>query len=170
MRSWGPTVFRLGALMRDAASFAPSLCSDPLTPNEFRTLAEIGLVAAGRGWLDQADRIFNALIELAPASTLPHIGLALALLNSNQPDAAVRVLERAEALVSVPHSPGTATHVSDPRDDSALIRAFHGVALKLSGRTSESFRILRGLADRPAGDHAGRISRRMLGLPEAQEA
>lgn len=156
--------------MSDAASFAPSLCSDLLTPNEFRTIAEIGLVAAGRGWLDQADRIFTALIELSPASSLPHIGLALALLNGNQPDEAVRVLERAEALVSVPHSPGTAAQMCDSRDDSALIRALHGVALKLSGRTSESFRILRGLVERPAGDHAGRISRRMLGLAEPSEA
>lgn len=149
----------------DIASWA-----DPLTPHEFRMMAEIGLVAAGRGWLDQAARIFNALIELSPASTLPHIGLALALLNGSRPEEAVRVLERAERLVSALPSPSATLQMSDSRDDSALIRAFHGVALKLSGRTSESFRILRGLTERPASDHAGRIARRMLGLPDPQEA
>jgi len=155
--------------MDDAASFAPRSCSDPLTPNEFRTMAEIGLVAAGRGWLDQANRIFSALIELYPTSSLPHIGLALALLNGNQPDDAVRALERAESLISNARATDPHPQMSDPRDDSALIRAFHGVALKLSGRTSESFRILRGLTERPGDDHAGRIARRMLGLSEAQE-
>jgi tetratricopeptide (TPR) repeat protein len=156
--------------MESGATLDTVSWADPLTPHEFRMMAEIGLVAAGRGWLDQASRIFNALIELSPASSLPHIGLALALLNSSRPEEAIRVLERAEGLVSAPHSANTALQMSDPRDDSALIRAFHGVALKLSGRTSESFRILRGLTERPADDHAGRIARRMLGLPDQQEA
>ena len=155
--------------MEDGAATGTAAWADPLTPHEFRAIAEIGLVAAGRGWLDQAGPIFNALIELSPASSLPHIGLALALLNSNRADDAVRALERAESLVSTPRVADTQGQMSDPRDDSALIRAFHGVALKLSGRTSESFRILRGLTGRPADDHAGRIARRMLGLPEAQE-
>jgi hypothetical protein len=156
--------------MESGATLDTASWADPLTPHEFRMMAEIGLVAAGLGWFDQASRIFNALIELCPASSLPHIGLALALLNSSRPEEAVRVLERAEGLVSAPPSANTTLQMSDPRDDSALIRAFHGVALKLSGRTSESFRILRGLIERPSQDHAGRIARRMLGLPEPQEA
>lgn len=156
--------------MADETATNTASWADPLTPPEFRALAEIGLVAAGRGWLDQATQIFNALIELSPASSLPHIGLALALLNNNQADDAVRTLERAESLISTSHANDTHRQMSDPRDDSALIRAFHGVALKLSGRTSESFRILRGLTGRPSDDHAGRIARRMLGLPEAQES
>ena len=155
--------------MEDETSTNTASWADPLTPLEFRAIAEIGLVAAGRGWLDQAIQIFNSLIELSPGSTLPHIGLALALLNGNQAEEAVRALERAEALILTSTTTDDHQKMSDPRDDSALIRAFHGVALKLSGRTSESFRILRGLTGRPAEDHAGRISRRMLGLPEAQE-
>jgi len=155
--------------MEDGAASNTASWADPFTPQEFRAIAEIGLVAAGRGWLDQDTQIFNALIELSPASTLPHIGLALALLNSNQADDAVRALERAESLLSPLTTVDSHQQMSDPRDDSALIRAFHGVALKLSGRTSESFRILRGLTGRPSDDHAGRIARRMLGLPEAQE-
>ncbi len=143
--------------------------ADPLTPAEFRLLAEIGFVAAGRGWLEQASQVFDALIAIAPQRTLPHIGLALALLNGQQPDAAIRVLERAEKMACSSDAGHSEPAVSDLRDDSALIRAFYGVALKLSGRTSESFRILQGLCARPSADHAGRIARSMLGMAEPEE-
>lgn len=151
---------------------------DPLVESEYRLLAEIGFVAASRGWLGQARQIFAVLMELAPQRVLPHIGLALALLNAQCADEAVRHLECVLGLFDRALIGGgqTATdgrasdRVSDPHDESALIRAYYGVALKLSGRTSESFRILRGLTDRPAADNAGRIARSMLGLPHPQEA
>ena len=144
--------------------------SDPLTPEEFRLLAEVGFVAAGRGLLGQASQIFHALIDIAPARPLPHIGLALALLNQDRAEDALRVLERADALLNSASASDLTQPASVPRDDSALVSAFYGVALKLSGRTSESFRILRGLVDRPEHDHAGRIARSMLGLTHPQEA
>ncbi len=144
--------------------------ADPLTPEEFRLLAEVGFVAAGRGRLDRAVQIFAALIEIAPARPLPHIGLALALLNRDRAEEALRVLERAEAFLKTAPTSHSTQPTSDPRDDSALVRAFYGVTLKLSGRTSESFRILRELVDRPEHDYAGRIARSMLGLTHPQEA
>jgi len=143
--------------------------ADPLAPDEFRLLAEVGFVAAGRGMVDRASQIFQALIDIAPTRPLPHIGLSLALLNSGRADDALRVLERAEGWLKGAPGSDTPPQASDPRDDYFLLRAFYGVALKLSGRTSESFRILGELTHRPEGDHAGRIARSMLGISHLQE-
>jgi predicted Zn-dependent protease len=143
--------------------------TDPFTPAEFQRLAELGFVAAGKGWLAQASQLFNSLIELEPQHALPHVGLALAFLNGGHPDDALRVLERADKLVADREAASGAREMSDLRDESALIRAFYGVALKLAGRTAESFRILQALSDRPGHDHAGRIARSMLGVTQLQE-
>ncbi len=138
--------------------------ADPFTPAEFQRLAEIAFVAAGKGWLAQASQLFGCLIDLAPQRALPHIGLALALMNGGRADEALRVLERAEKLVAEGDEASSESEMSDRRDESALIRAFYGVALKLAGRTAECFRILQALSDRPGHDHAGRIARSMLGV------
>lgn len=143
--------------------------ADPLAPDEYRLLAEVGFVAAGHGMVDRASQIFQALIDIAPARPLPHIGLSLALLNSGRFDEALRVLERAEGWLTTAQRLDTPQEASDSRDDHALIRAFYGVALKLSGRTSESFRILGELTNRPESDRAGRIARSMLGISHLQE-
>lgn len=143
--------------------------ADPFTPAEFQRLAEIGFVAAGKGWLAQASQVFRPLIDIAPHRTLPHIGLALALLNGGKPEEALRVLEQAQRIVSNSETPASEAELSDRRDDSALIQAFYGVALKLAGHTTESFRILEGLSGRPSHDRAGRIARSMLGMVQMQE-
>lgn len=143
--------------------------TDPFAPAEFQRLAELGFVAAGKGWLAQASQLFSCLIDLAPRRALPHIGLALALLNGGRPDDALRVLERADKLVAEGDVASSDAEMSDRRDESALIRAFYGVALKLAGHTTESFRILQSLSDRPGHDHAGRIARSMLGVTQSQE-
>ena len=58
-------------------------------------LTEIGLVAAGRGMLSEAETIFAALEAVRPESEIPLVGRAIAHLNRNSTAAAVRLLEQA---------------------------------------------------------------------------
>lgn len=64
-----------------------------LDSDEIRTLTEIGFLAAGNGYVDQAQRIFNALRLIRPDRAFPLIGLAVTFMNARQIPRAVRLLE-----------------------------------------------------------------------------
>lgn len=103
--------------------------------NEVRLLTEIGFLAAARGDVRRAQRIFGALEHIRPASAAVYVGLALSHLNNASADEALRILERGLRLV--------------PGDDAPLLHAFRALAFQSSGRSSERMRALRQSGNHP---------------------
>lgn len=66
-----------------------------LESHEIRTLTEIGFLAAGNGYIEQALCIFNALRLIRPERAFPLIGLAVTRMNTGQTRHAVQLLEAA---------------------------------------------------------------------------
>jgi len=134
-------------------------------------LTEIGFLAAGRGQFEQARTIFGALIQLRPNRAFPHVGLAMAMINQGRAaEAAVALAAARRALESIVASVEVGAAGVDLRDEHATLSAYYGLALQMAGHSAESSKILGGLADRPAGDPAGRIARSMLGLRAVEES
>lgn len=120
-----------------------------LSADDARLLAEVGFLAAGAGDAARAEIIFNALRRLRPDRAYPVVGLAVAWMNANRAHDAVRLLE--------------GTVAPDPAD-RALLDAWRGFALQLSGRRAESVRLLETLA---TGESEGaRLARGLLGTPQ----
>ena len=122
-----------------------------LEADDARFLAEVGMLAAGRGDVPHADAIFDALRRLRPQRAYPLVGLAVARLNAGHAEDAVRLLETVA--------------LSDP-EEHAVVRAWYGLALQLAGRNAESARVLTEAAVLP-GD-GGLLARQMLGQVEEQ--
>jgi Flp pilus assembly protein TadD len=121
--------------------------ADGVTPEQVRTLTEIGMMAAGYGYTAEAITIFESLRVLRPQRPFAYVGLAVASLNSGKPEEAVRVLER-EGLAACP--------------GDGDIRAFLGLALQLAQRPSDARRVLEALlAEQPEGE-AARMARALL--------
>jgi len=120
-----------------------------LDSNDIRQLTEIGFLAAARGDLVRAGRIFGALERVRPAQAAVYMGLALAALNAGRPEEALPPLERGLRAVDAA--------------DRDLLHALRGLALQLAGRSAEGQRALAS-----AGDHP--LARVMRGdLPAAIE-
>ena len=120
-----------------------------LDSNEIRLLTEIGFLAAGRGDVARAERIFGALQLLRPQRAFAPIGLAMAYMNAGRHDEAAGVLARAAEQVEAA--------------EQAELDVFRGLALQLAGRSSESVRALKS-----AGKN--HLAHTMLGLCAAQPA
>ena len=118
-----------------------------LDKDDARLLAEIGMMAAGRGDFVHAEAIFEGLRLLRPDRAYPLIGLAVARLNTG------RAAEAAQLLESV---------VFNEPEEHALIQGWRGFALQLAGRRAESQRVLCKAATL-SGDGA-HLAREMLGL------
>lgn len=101
-------------------------------------LTQVGFLAAGRGDVARAQRIFEALALLRPGRCFAHIGLATALLNASRATDAVQKLQ----AVRLPDGP-----------EQDMLEAFKGLALQLAGRSGESAYVLRRVAGRAR--HAG---------------
>lgn len=124
--------------------------ADGITPEQVRTLTEVGMMAAGHGYTAEATAIFESLRVLRPQRPFAYVGLAVTSLNSGKPEEAVRVLER-EGLVACP--------------GDGEIRAFLGLALRLAQRPAEAQRVLEALlAEQPEADGA-RLARALLSGP-----
>jgi len=95
-----------------------------------RTLMEVGVAAVGAGFYRQALTIFEGIEAVRPDSEGPAIGAALAYMNSNAPEEAVKVL-REGALAKSP--------------DSLEAKMILGVALKLARRNSECDSVIKEL-------------------------
>ncbi|MBS1196641.1 MAG: hypothetical protein H6R18_426 [Proteobacteria bacterium] len=118
-----------------------------LSADEIRVLTEVGFVAAGRGDVQRAERIFSALQRLRPHRAFAYIGQAMAYMNTGRSEDSAKILGHAVGSV-------------DP-DERAEIEAFRGLALQLAGRTSESLRALRAAAS------SSSLAQAMLGESEA---
>ncbi len=103
--------------------------------NEVRLLAEIGFLAAARGDVSRAQRIFGALECIRPACAAVYVGLASAFLNRGGFDEALRILDRGLLFV-------------EPAD-ARVLHAFRALAFELAGRGSERLRALRQAGNLP---------------------
>ena len=120
-----------------------------LNSDEIRLLTEVGFLAAGRGYVSRAERIFGALQRLRPQRAFAPIGLAMAYMNVGRHDEAAGILAYAAAQV-------------EPAEQAEL-DAFRGLALQLAGRSAESVRALKS-----AGEN--HLAHTMLGLCAADSA
>lgn len=123
---------------------------DAVTPEQVRTLTEIGMVAAGHGFAAEATTIFESLRILRPTRPFPYVGLAVVSLSAGRPEDAVRILER-EGLAACP--------------GDADLRAFLGFALRLAHRPAEATRVLEELVREFPEGQASRMARAMLEGP-----
>lgn len=80
-------------------------------------LMDLGFMAGGYGYMQQAATIFDGLRVLRPENESPLIGLAFVILGI-QPEESIRILEEALRL----------------NPDSDLARGFMGIAFKLTGQ------------------------------------
>lgn len=128
-----------------------------LDADEARLFTEVGFLAAGRGDVQHADAIFQALRGIRPRRAYPWLGLAVARMNAGRATEAVAVLEQGEACMA-----------DAPPAEAALLAAWRGFALQLAGRSGESTRVLQACAH---GDGEGAaLARALLGLPAAPAA
>lgn len=122
-----------------------SVAADILPPETVRLLTEVGFLAAGRGMTEDAMTIMAGLKVLRPTRSAAYVGAALAHLNADRAEEAVRVL-REEALPVVV-------------DDVDTVRAFLALALKLDGRPRECAEELDRIAPDSADETALRMAR-----------
>lgn len=119
-----------------------------LRPEMTRRLAEIGFMAGGYGLIPQSRSIFEGLQAALPESEYPLIGLALNHVHTGNPAEAVKILQD-QALQRHP--------------DSAMVRAFLGLALRLAGHAQAAERELqRVLDDTQADPEATALARSLL--------
>jgi tetratricopeptide (TPR) repeat protein len=116
-----------------------------LDADDLRLLLEIGYVAAGNGYFQEAEAIFRGVAAKRPESTAPSIGRAIAALNRGSAAEAAAILETERTRC--------------PQDD--LLRAFLGLALKSAGRTAESVALLNAVLD-SADPTAANLARALL--------
>lgn len=113
-----------------------------------KVLAELGFIAGGYGMIAQTEAIVGALQTLRPHSERPSLIEALARMNAQDAAGAERVL-REQALKVNP--------------DSAMARAYLGLALHLQGRMNERDRALQeALAAGDADEDAATLARHLL--------
>ena len=120
-----------------------------LEAKDARMLAEVGMLAAGRGDLKRAETIFVGLRLLRPDRAYPLVGLAVARMNAGHAGDAAQLLEP--------------IRLAEP-EEQALVQAWRGFALQLAGRSAESQRVL-SVAAASSGEGAV-LARQLLGLPE----
>ncbi len=102
-----------------------------------RLLAECGLLAAGYGLPDQADKILAAVHALEPASAVPDIGYALGLLRTERGDEAITLLRGAQGRVS--------------EQDRPAVQAMLGWVLSQQGHRAEGEQLLQRVARDASG-------------------
>ena len=114
-----------------------------------KLLAELGFMAGGYGMINQTDAIVGALEALRPNSENPYLIQALARINLRDATGAERIL-RERALKINP--------------DSAMAKAYLGLALHAQGRINERDQVLNeALASED--DDAVALAQRLLETP-----
>lgn len=118
-----------------------------LDASDARFLTEVGMLAAGRGDVARADRIFTFLRGVRPDRAYPLLGLAVARLNAGRAAEAVGVLRGVEL---------------PDLEEQAVVQAWCGLSLQVAGRSAESRRVLFKAAQ-GSGEGAS-LARQMLGM------
>lgn len=118
---------------------------------DIRLLTQVGFLAASRGDVPRALRIFNALALLRPDQAFSFVGMACALMN------AARAADAVQRLQAICLPPGP---------ESDMLRAFQGLALQLDGRAGESTYVLRQIVsriDKGTPSEGARLAASLLG-------
>lgn len=137
----------LSGAAQDALVTAGSFVLDAA---EAKLLSEIGFIAAYRGDVVLADAVFDSLARLRPNRAYPWIGKSLARFHKGKADEAAALLER-----QIPQMAA---------DEIGVLQAWRGMALQLSGHTSQAQTLLEQVAAVPG---PGRdLARSLLGLSE----
>ncbi len=119
--------------------------------SDIQLLTQVGFLAAGRGDVSRALRIFEALALLRPDHAFAFVGLASALMNAGQANEAVQRLQ----AVKLPTGP-----------EADMLDSFRGLALQLAGRHGESRFLLRQIVARSRHARASEgvlLASRLLG-------
>lgn len=123
----------------------------PPDASDIQLLTQVGFLAAGRGDVPRALRIFEALALLRPDRAFAFVGLTSALMNAGRASEAVQRLQS----VSLPAGP-----------EADMLDSFQSLALQLAGRPGESTYLLRQIVSRsrhaPASEGA-LLASRLLG-------
>ena len=120
-----------------------------LEPVDAKLLTEIGFLAAYQGDVDRADAIFDALVAVRPGRAYPWVGKTLARFHVGRATEAAAFLERVS---------------STDEDEAAVLQAWRGMALQLSGHAAQARTLLEQLTDGTGPGHL--LARSLLGLPE----
>jgi predicted Zn-dependent protease len=112
-----------------------------------KLLAEIALMAGGYGMTARADAIVVGLEQARPDNERPHLLRAITRLNAKDTATAERIL-REQALRVNPNS--------------AMSKAFLGIALHMQGRTNERDRVLNEVIAADDDEEAVKIARDLL--------
>jgi len=120
-----------------------------LAADDAKLLTEIGFLAAYRGDVDRTDVIFDALARIRPGRAYPWVGKAVARFHVGRADEAASFLERVQAT---------------DEEEAALLQAWFGLALQLSGHAAQARTVLEQLTEGAGPGHV--LARSLLGLPE----
>lgn len=115
-----------------------------------KLLAELAFIAGGYGMVAQSDAIAAGLEAIRPDSERPHLVRAITRLNQKDAATAEHIL-REQAL--------------KVRPESAMAKAFLGVALHMQGRLSERDRTLKEVVAANDDEDAVHIANDLLGSP-----
>jgi hypothetical protein len=118
-----------------------------MNDQQIRLLAEVGFLAGGHRLSAQAEQISLALEQLRPDSEKPFLVRAMAQLNAQETDQAIRVLQE-QALAKVP--------------DSSIAKAFLGLAFHIAGRGNDKARILDEVLSADDDEDAVALARSLL--------
>jgi|YelNatPaOPRAMG01_1025707.scaffolds.fasta_scaffold01323_14 Flp pilus assembly protein TadD len=112
-----------------------------------KILMELGIMAGGYHWKDEAEKIFRGLRIMRPQAEEPFVGLALMWMMAGGQEEAVKLLKD-EALSLHP--------------ESEVLKAYLALALKLAGRNHESEKIAKDLASAGKNETAVRFAENLL--------
>jgi tetratricopeptide (TPR) repeat protein len=115
--------------------------------NLLQILTEVGYMAAGCGWRQQAESIFNGIIAVRPESEFPWISYAIAKISVGQLSEAFEMLTK-RALVL------------NPRND--LAKAFLGLILSRVGSHKISEHFLHQVVDENQTPEAVQLAKEVL--------
>lgn len=115
---------------------------DILSSDDLRSLAGLGILAAGRGMERQAAQIFAGLRAMRPRQEVGIVGGAIVDILAGCPERAVTVLEQASA--------------------SASVQIFLGIALIQQGDSARARRVLQAVADVAPSTPFGRLAQNLL--------
>lgn len=133
----------------DVTPVAPPAMAFELSAEDAKLLTGIGFLAAYQGDVARADAVFDALACVRPGRAYPWIGKTLARFHVGQALEAAIFLE----------------HVSlADQDEAAMLQAWRGFALQLSGHAKQARTLLEQLANGAGPGHD--LARSLLGLPE----
>lgn len=116
-----------------------------ITPEEVRLLAQIGLVAANHADIDSTTKIFAAVEQERPKTSIAFIGPAIAHLQTGAVSDAVHCLERGLAQVEA--------------GDRPELQAFLALAYRLGGLHDRSDKALKRAAKVPLAEGLRRETR-----------